>query len=57
MTKVKKICASCGSEEVVLDAWACWDEEAQCWELKSTYEYSECLVCGPCQIKEKVVEE
>lgn len=39
------ICATCGSERVVRDAWACWNREAGMWELEHAFDYAHCHQC------------
>lgn len=43
--KIRKICNNCGSANVVTDAWACWDEDAQEWVLDEVFEYEYCCNC------------
>lgn len=38
-------CRSCGSERVVLDAWACWNPEFGQWELEATFDDAHCHRC------------
>lgn len=45
------ICASCGSERVVRDAWACWNREAGLWELEHAYD---CVYCHQCECEVKL---
>ena len=45
MTKLRMICGTCGSEDVVKDAWAEWDEEAQQWVLRETFDAAYCHDC------------
>ncbi len=40
-----KICETCGSESVRIEALAEWDFDSQSWELKSTHDYSWCCDC------------
>lgn len=39
------ICATCGSERVVCDAWACWNREAGLWELEQAFDDAHCHQC------------
>lgn len=39
------VCNTCGSEDVVVDAWAAWDKEYQKWELANTFDASHCNSC------------
>ncbi|BAK66607.1 hypothetical protein SLG_19320 [Sphingobium sp. SYK-6] len=38
-------CASCGSTDVMRDAWACWDDHAQDWVLGSVFDAAFCEAC------------
>lgn len=38
-------CATCGSERVVKDAWACWNPAAGLWELETTFDHEHCHQC------------
>lgn len=40
-----KCCADCGSENVVLDAWASWDFTKQDWALATTFDAEFCRDC------------
>jgi hypothetical protein len=52
--KVIMICNTCGSEEVLVDAWAAWDKDNQRWELFNTFDAAFCAECdGECSISEK----
>lgn len=58
MSKVKYICAECGSEEVRWDAWASWDEYSQQMVLENSFDYTYCENCeGECSVEEVVIEE
>ena len=46
MTKIKYVCPECGSDEVVWDAWAEWDEQEQAMVLKTSFDHSVCDACG-----------
>lgn len=39
------VCADCGSERVVTDAWACWNREAGLWELEQHFDRAHCHRC------------
>jgi hypothetical protein len=43
--KISIICSSCGSKNVMRDAWAEWDEDAQDWTLHSTLDQGYCEDC------------
>ena len=50
---IKMICAKCGSDDVMHDAWAVWDIENQMWELGPTFDHAHCGECdGETTIKE-----
>lgn len=47
------ICSTCGSKNVVWDAWATWNYATQQFELDHTFEYTFCRECdGECNIEE-----
>lgn len=46
--RIKKVCSLCGSEDVLIDAYAQWDVEKQDFVLNCTFEYSFCF-CNKCQ--------
>lgn len=39
-------CSHCGSSSVTRDAVARFSTQAQCWELSSTFDNSDCDICG-----------
>ena len=39
------ICASCGTDEVVRDAWAISDPYDHCWTLKCVFDHAFCKRC------------
>lgn len=50
------VCSACGSNDVRVDAWAAWDDDAQGWDLSTTFEQN--AICeseqcdgGECSIK------
>ena len=43
--RVKMICAECRSEDVMLDAWAEWCTDDQCWTLKAVFDEAFCEDC------------
>lgn len=50
----KRVCANCGSEAVVKDAWASWDETKQEYVLDDIFDYEFCKDCdGETTIIEK----
>lgn len=45
-------CTTCGSQEVLRDAWAAWDVDAQDWVLRQTFDDAYCQECdGPTKIE------
>lgn len=36
----KVVCSACGSENVVIDAWASWDAPNQRWRLAEHFEFN-----------------
>lgn len=48
------VCSTCGSNRVLLDAWAAWSDETQTWDLASTTQSAFCEDCyGETRILEK----
>jgi rRNA maturation endonuclease Nob1 len=45
-TYTKKVCSQCGGTNVLIDAYAEWDFEAQEWVLQNTFDASVCEDCG-----------
>lgn len=44
----KPICNTCGSDNVMADAWAEWDVSKQRWEISNTFDEMFCQDCdGP----------
>ena len=41
----KPRCTSCGSADILRDAYACWDENQQEWVLHSCYDDFRCENC------------
>ena len=41
----KRVCIKCGSDRVVKDAWAEWDEDSQQWVLGAFFDDDYCLEC------------
>ena len=55
--KITKVCKECGSEQVMLDAWAAWDVDKQEWTLYDVFPDSWCETCeGVCTIIDKEIE-
>ena len=44
--KVRKVCCSCGSEDVTHDALVTWDKNTQEWRLCSLLDEATCNCCG-----------
>lgn len=42
----KPRCTSCGSVDILRDAYACWDENQQNWVLHSCYNAYRCETCN-----------
>ena len=51
--RIKMVCERCGSDNVRVDAWACWDVEKQDWVLEETFPDE---FCGECD-GETTIEE
>jgi DNA-directed RNA polymerase subunit RPC12/RpoP len=45
MAKYNYVCSTCGSENVLRDAWVAWNVERQKWELVSTFQAAFCEDC------------
>lgn len=54
MTKINIVCESCGSANVVRDAYAEWDTEDQTWVLGSVYDDAFCNECEAGRALEEV---
>jgi hypothetical protein len=53
-SRVTMVCSTCGSENVLVDAWAEWDVENQSWVVAETFKNAICNECdGECSINEK----
>lgn len=44
--KYTKNCPYCGSDDILVDAYAAWDIETQKWTLHATYDDACCNWCG-----------
>lgn len=42
---VRPLCPRCGSDDIVRDATARWDIDAQCWSLSGTFDNETCEAC------------
>ena len=50
-------CSICGSDRILKDAWAAWDNEAQEWVLHSTLDQEYCEQCdGECSVSWEVLK-
>ena len=47
--RLQPVCNACGGTSVQVDAWACWELEAQRWALHSVYEAA--AICADCDIE------
>lgn len=57
MSGVRMVCSHCGGSDVVRDAWAEWDEEAQEWSLGTIFDHAHCNDCdGKTRLEEKPIE-
>jgi predicted RNA-binding Zn-ribbon protein involved in translation (DUF1610 family) len=45
-TRIRFVCPDCGSHNVLRDAYAEWNEQAQEWELHGVYDNFTCDDCG-----------
>ena len=43
--RIRIVCASCGSDEVMRDAWAVWDDVKQDWVLGAVFDAGFCEKC------------
>ena len=43
--RIRKVCGTCGSINVLCDAWAEWDEVEQEWTLQNTFDAAFCEDC------------
>lgn len=60
MVKKAMVCSTCGSTDVLCDAYAEWDFEAQKWVLQNTFDkgaYCQGKCNGECTIDEIDVSE
>lgn len=45
MTKISMRCRTCGSADVMRDAWAEWDDALQAWVLGAVFDAAFCATC------------
>lgn len=56
--KIRMVCATCGSDDVLADAWASWDINSQQWELSQTFDEKYCNNCeDSCKLIEEPINE
>ena len=57
MNRVRKVCGTCGSERVTIDAWAAWDVDKQDWVLDDIFDNEYCRDCeGETRIETEEIE-
>jgi hypothetical protein len=54
--RYRQVCATCGSENVLADAYAEWDIENQCWSVQNVMDKGHyCNACdGECRIEARL---
>lgn len=58
MAKIKMVCKTCGSDDVVRDAWAYWSTTVQDWVLENVFDFAYCKQCdGETNIIEKEITD
>ena len=56
--RLRKVCSSCGSEDVRVDAWVTWSEARQAWEVAEVFDAAFCAQCdGETSIVDQEVVE
>ncbi|ESQ75196.1 hypothetical protein ABAC402_11035 [Asticcacaulis sp. AC402] len=50
---IRIICADCGSDRILKDAYAEWDIETQEWVLSTTFDDNLCDACGGTTVQEE----
>ena len=56
--KLKMVCSTCGSDQVLRDAWAEWDVASQDWVLQNVFDAAYCEKCeGETSINEEPINE
>jgi len=55
MDRVKKVCSVCGSDDVLVDAYAKWDVDIQHWVLDGAF--AEDVYCAQCDEKTGLKDE
>jgi hypothetical protein len=57
LNRVRKVCGTCGSERVTIDAWASWDVDKQDWVLDDIFDNEYCHDCeGETRIETEEIE-
>lgn len=57
-TRIRKVCGTCGSTDVLLDAFVEWDEVEQTWVIQNTFDAAYCETCeGEASIEDQPLEE
>ena len=46
MMKYKKVCSSCGSDDLNFDAFVKWDSDKQDFYIENIYDNVYCCTCG-----------
>jgi len=55
LPRVKMTCKTCGSEDVIGDAYAAWDKHAQRWEISGDV-FDKGAYCNACDGETRIVE-
>lgn len=54
--KIRIVCSTCGSENVMRDAWAVWNPDTQDWELGNVFDAGHCDDCdGEASLSEEEI--
>lgn len=43
--KYNYVCNTCGSDDVVRDAWSAWSPETNQWVIESVFDHAHCNEC------------
>jgi hypothetical protein len=58
MSKVKKVCSICESDDVVTDGWLKWDIDKQEWVVDDIFDNGYCKSCeGEATVVDQKMEE
>ena len=52
---IKKICSNCGSEDILMDAYASWDFDKQEWKLHAIFDKQS--VCETCDWEIRIINK